>query len=261
MVIKIKDRQVFRNVNQFKQVLIDNRSEFHGKEKERAYQILLDLETGEMQFAKKISGTKTDPHWKSIYLVVREEGGHVHFDLWNIDEKPLKRSDLEKPAAWEIATRTVQTLNNIANKVSRVALSELLPEDQILASEKIELSPSFHVLKNLERWEGSLDRIEAEKKLENRFPGSYLLRELDPLAQATIAKIAEDNKITELQSCIMTFVERDRKICEVILIGISENQWTFYQDNVDLHSPKYTYYPSAEFLIHRVVHGGLSADT
>lgn len=267
MVIEISHKKVLSNLIRFKETL-ESRSELATKkreDKERVYLILLNLETGDIRFAQKISELESQfprtpvegesyRHWKQVRLVVQEQGGATHFDVCDANEKPIGPSDVELPVAWTIVSETMNVLNTIA-KVTQVAAGGLLPEDAILSSanlSSIQIAPSHDRIEDLKEWVGRLDRDGAERLLLHKPVGAYVLRELDPIMDCTVNALKRNNKIDFLKSCLLTIVEEKNKISDMLLIRTKKG-WIAYQDDVDFNSPIYVYHALVQSLLHEII--------
>lgn len=267
MVIEIHHKNVLNNLIRFKETL-ESRSDITVKkqrDKERVYLILLNLETGDIRFAQKISELESQfprtpvegefyKHWKQVRLIVQEHGGAAHFNVCDVNEKPIGPSDVEQPIAWEIVSETMGVLNSIA-KVTQLASGVLLPENVILSNanlSNIQISPSNDKIEELKEWRGDLDRLTAEQLLFHQPIGAYVLRELDPVIESTMKDLKSNNRISFLKACLLTIVKKDRKISDILLIRTKKG-WIEYQGDVDLDSPVYTYHLLIQSLLHEII--------
>ena len=267
MVIEISHKQILINLIRFQETL-ENRSPVATKrrnDKERVYLILLNLETGAIRFAQKIREFESQfpripleeelhKHWKQVRLIVQEQGGSAHFAVCDVNEKPIGPSDVEKPLAWTIVSETMSVLNTIS-KVTQAVSGGLLPENVILSHanlSSIQLSPSHDRVEDLKEWVGHVDREGAERLLFYRPIGEYVLRELDLIMECTVNTLRCNNKISFFTSCLLTIIQEEDKISDILLIR-TEQGWTVYQDEVNLNSPIYTYYPLIQSLLHEIL--------
>lgn len=253
-------REVLNNLIQFKNNLEIGGGSFSKQrnQEKRIYLTLINVATGDLRFAQNIStldsqfprtpveGTSYD-HWKQVRLIVQDKNGRVSFQVCDINEQPLNPSELKTPIAREVLAETMDFLNTAA-KVRRVAVGEgLLPEQFILFD--IQERASQGDLKNLEQWVGKLNRIEAEEQLSGQKIGAYLIRELDDFSLFAFKDIQKSNQgFSVMEAYVLTRVEREEKISDILLIK-TDRGWTFFQDNIDLSSPIYRYYPSIQTLL------------
>jgi len=264
MGIQITQREVLNNLIRFKES-IEKSSKFSSKKQnreKRVYLTLLNLDTGDIRFAQKISTledsfqqTPIDAHsyknWKQVRLVVQEKEGRATFEVCDATGQPLQPSDFHQPIAWTVVSEMMQVLNTIARLVTS---GEFLPEDKILSSthlSEVQISPAHDHIESLKEWVGSLNRTEAEYLLWDKPVGAYVIRELDPIAESIALALKEGNRISFLRSCLLTIVEKNNKISDILLIR-TERGWIFYQDNVDLSSSGYSYYPSIQSILHDI---------
>lgn len=266
MAMQINHKQVWNNLIRLRETLLQKKDEKVSDPK-RVYLTLLNLDTGDFQFAQKISdlsdpfakvptGQTSYKNWKQVRLVVRDEGGAVHFEMCDAREQQLEPSNIDmKPLAWDVLSETLSVLNTMA-KVSRVVSGKLLPEAAVLSStnfSEIRFSLDQSQIENLDEWAGNSTRIEAEKRLSGQSVGSYLVRAVaDPVSQSILSQIAENNRISFFNSCFLTVVEKEGKISDILLLR-TEKGWTYYQDNVHFQGGFYTYYSSIESLIKELI--------
>jgi hypothetical protein len=209
------------NFNQFQRLLGQRVAQ---SSDEQHFKVLLNRKTGGMRFPENINelgkhlsqnrweGSSLSD-WKEIQIIVSHSKKNPHFDLKDSQNKPLEPTDLD-PIAWKIATETLAILN----------------EDS---------------LKNLPGWVGTLGRIEAEKKLEGKPIGTYLVREGDSLTEASVFHLAKENHLV-VYPFILTVVEMQEKISDILLLK-TEKGWILYQDEPNLGS--YSHFRSASELL------------
>lgn len=258
MAIHIHRREVLNNIIRFKDSLLDMRpGDMSRLDKEqRTYGILLNRRTGDMRFPEKIrslesrfSGSlKGSPaDWKESHLIVRKEGAsELHFEVLDDQDRALQPTDLER-LAWEIASETLFVLNEMA-KQAHVNLSDPLPEESVLhdltsihlaiVPEKLEAHPGWH---------GSVNRIEAEKRLQGASEGTYLLRMADSISWLTADQLAQNNRLS-LYPYVLTVVEPEDKISDYLLFQ-TERGWVCYKEEPDLRDPGYQYYSTLNALL------------
>jgi len=270
MVLEITRREVLNNLIRFKDNLLERRDERNQqqeeqkKKKERTYKVLLNRRTGDMRFAQKISSIEhhisqktshkgVPEDWKEIHLIVEQKSGHdpVHFEVLDNQNHPLKPADLD-PMAWRIASETVSVLNLKAKEVKEMP-SDQLPEEAVLHDlSSIHLAPTKQQIEDLPGWVGSLNRLDAEKKLIGKPVGTYLLREGDEITVSISFRFAEEN-LFSIHPYLMTVVEKEEKISDILLLQ-TDKGWTLYHDNPDLKDSDYHYHPSPQGLIHTLSH-------
>ncbi len=263
MVIEITRREVLNNLIRFKDSLLE-RKEKQQREKKRTYNVLINTKTGDMRFAKRIAalehhlirerkGSMED--WKEIHLIVEQSKGEVRFEALDSQDLPLKASDL-KPLAWKIASETVKVLNLKSQEEHPNSL-EVLPEEALLQDlSSIHLSSDQDRIEHLPGWADNVNRYQAERLLWDSLPGSFLIREADPLTKQTAFHLSESNGFS-IQPYLITFVEKESKISDLIILQTAYG-WTLYQDDPDLSNSAYRYASTVdEFfqtLHHRLKH-------
>ena len=255
MGIGISRREVLNNLIRFKDSLLEFREEelSEKKGKKRIYKAFFNRKTGDLRFAQKINeshfsskgkskGSLDD--WKEIHLIVREEEEHP-FEIFDGEDHPLNSREIA-PLAWRILSETLNVLNQKAQEAE--IGSDLLMEEFILRDlSSIHLAPRSSHIEDLPGWEGSLSREGAEKKLAGKSVGNYLLREGDELT-LSIAFHLEEEERSYVHPYLLTFVDREEKISEILILHTSKG-WTFYCDDPDLKQPFYHYYFSVEDLL------------
>ncbi len=261
MAVQISRREVLNNIIRFKDNLLERKPEDREKEK-RSYPVLLNRKTGDIRFAQKIEsiehhfprkgqnkGNAAD--WKEIQIDVSVKKGEVHFDLRDQAHHPIKPEGLE-PIAFLVINETLEALNQIAHQ-HRSFRSEGLPEEQILKDlSDIHLSPSQTRIDDFPGWLGSVTRIDAEKMLQKRPHGTYLLRHVEELGRAMIFHLAEENRMV-VKGYLCTIIEGKEKISDLLFIQIDRG-WTIYQDDPNLSAHHYLYYPSLQTLLDEIRH-------
>lgn len=260
MGMSITRREVLENLIRFK----DSLSEMRGNEgrqqdfdqdakdqkkkhRGRSYKVLLNRRTGDMRFAQKISSLsfprKPNPFvhpsdWKEIHLIVVDPSPQelVQFEVLDTKDCSLKPSELE-PIAWKIASETLHVLNQKAKEIRRVDIG-LLPEEQILQDLSfIQLSIHKEPIENFSGWAGSISRLEAEKKLQGKPEGTYLLREGDEITLSIAFQLGETNLLS-VHPYLLTVVEKQGKISDLLLLD-TDRGWIFYEDDPDLKDQAY----------------------
>lgn len=243
MVIEITRREVLNNLIRLKDNLLEMGPKEKSGGKERVYRALLNRRTGDMRFAQKIStlehhfpknvkGTPED--WKEVHLIVgqKSKGAPVHFELRDGQDKELQPSDLE-PLARRIVKETIDVLNVKGKEVHETS-PEVLPEESVLRDlSSIHLSTAVHV-EDLPGWLGVLSRGQAEAALRGKPPGTYLLREGEPLTQAVAVQLSISNGVT-VAPYVLTYAAKEKKISEILLLQVGiGNGWAIYNDEPNL---------------------------
>lgn len=219
--MKVHYNQVLSNLNHFRS-LLEHKHTRRDKRKKRTYPVWLDLQTGIMDFAKK---TPLPPDQKKLQIIVRETARGPHFEL----EADFGGVDL---LIQKIAEETLQMLNLLAN----IATHDL-PERQILLDlpessvARIDKAPG---------WRGFCTRKEAEERLREEPPGTYILREGDPLTRWMV------EQYPDLHGYLLTIVESDKKIADYLILK-TERGWAFHRDEPDLS--QYRYLPTLQALL------------
>jgi hypothetical protein len=261
MVIQIRRREVLSNIIRFKDNLLEKRKEKRLKIPERRiYLSLLNRHTGDMRFAEKISTLEhhiqnkpgqskkraSFEDWKEILLTAEEKDGHVHFEVLEGSGAELKSKEID-PIAWRIASETLAVLNAMGEAYREMGL-DLLPEDAALADlSEIKWTPVTGQIESMAGWQGKMGRIEAEQKLQHKAVGTYLFREADELDRSIAFHLAKENQI-QIHFYLLTVVEEEAKISDKLIL-YSERGWTLYNDEPDLDSLVYHYYPTIEALL------------
>lgn len=265
MVYEISRREVLNNLIRFKDNLLEMREEERQRrgvgegEQERKYKVLLNRRTGDMRFAQKISalehhiarrGAKKEApeDWKEVQIIVYQKNPKepAHFEVRDTHNHVLKAADVD-PLAWRIANETIDVLNHKAKEV-KAARGEMLTEEAILNDlSSIHLSVQRERIEDLPGWMGTLSRIDAEKILEGKPIGTYLLREGDEIAVASSFHFAEENLIS-IHPYLVTVVEEENKIADILILQTTKG-WIHYEDDPNLKDPSYQYYPSPQTLL------------
>lgn len=246
MVIEITRREVLNNIIRFKDNLSEKResgaSQRQNRPEARTYPVLVNRRTGDMRFAEKISNLehRISNHgkkkgvledWKEIRIVVEEEASGIHFEVTDIQGRPINPKDLE-PLSWRIASETLEVLNKKGKGVPHIT-GTMLPEEYALQDlSTIHLAPEQGRIEDLPGWHGHISRIEAEKSLTDKPVGTYVLRDGDQITMSITFHLEEENHIP-LHTYVLTVVEREKKISDYMIIHTNKG-WTFYHDNPDL---------------------------
>ncbi|OGN65268.1 MAG: hypothetical protein A3E80_00100 [Chlamydiae bacterium RIFCSPHIGHO2_12_FULL_49_9] len=257
MEIKISRREVLNNLIRFKDNLLDMREDGAlGKGKARSYRVLLNRHTGDMRFEKKItslehhlsskgrsSGSAHD--WIEVRLLVEKERAKgVCFELCDAEGESILPQALD-PIAWKVASETLHVLNIKGKGVKEKG--EMLAEEIVLHDlSSIHISTQSENIEDFPGWAGSIDRLDAERRLFGRPEGTYILRNGDQLTLSMTFHFSEENHIT-VRPFILTVVEREKKISDILLLE-TEKGWVLYEDDPDLKDPYYHYHESLRAL-------------
>ena len=148
------------------------------------------------------------------------------------------------PLAVRILFETLDVLNKLV--LLYHADSEVLPEAEALRHLRdIHIGPVQESIENVPGWSGRLSRIEAEKDLDGRPVGTYLIRKGDRLDESVAHAIAETNKMP-VHVFVLTFIEKERKISDRLLIQ-TDMGWTICRDETNLSL--YQYHPTLYMLL------------
>ncbi len=268
MVYEISRREVLNNLIRFKDNLLEMRGEGRGfkdegerEEKKRKYRVLLNRKTGDMRFAQKITaiekhiaskGQEKIEDWKEVRIVAHQEGPKekTEFEVVDAEGQNLRPADLE-PLAWKIASETIEILNQKV-KEAKGAPREMLAEEAALADlSSIHLAQAKEQVEGVAGWMGSLSRIDAEKILERRQVGTYLIRQGDEITVSIAFHFSEEN-VLPIHPYLLTVVEEEEKISDILLLQTAKG-WTFYHDDPNLADAKlYHYYPSLSSLLQSI---------
>lgn len=265
MIIEISRREVLNNLIRFKDYLLEMRED-EGRDpmgkyqnEERSYKVLLNRRTGDMRFAQKISSLeghfhkrgkqKTGPgDWKEIRIIVHlKPNVGVRFEMRDASDRELNAADFD-PLAWRIAKETLDVLNLKGKGIKKVDAGTL-PEEAVLQDlTSIHLGKLRESIEDLPGWFGPITRIEAEKLLASQPEGTYLIREADETMALVASNLSRANHI-EIHPYLLTLVENDRKISDILLLETHKG-WTFYADDPNLKDPFYHFHSSPHVLIH-----------
>lgn len=262
MRIEITRREVLNNLIRFKDSLLEQTAKKDARG-ERAYKVLLNYKTGDMRFPQKIKsleyhivrkkGKKEEPgDWKEALICISRPTpeGPARFELKDGKRQNLEPTQLD-PTAWRVIRETVEVLNERAKQVVGFEYGMLAEEAILRDLSMIHLSIPIEQIEDLPTWAGYLSREEAERRLEGKGEGAYLLREGDPLTQAIGFHLGEENH-TSIHPFLLTLVEEEEKISDILLIKTGKG-WTLYRDDPNLNdSVLYKYQPSPQALLNEI---------
>ena len=250
MSIEITHPQVLENLVHFRESLFEMKK----KGKRRVYTALLNRENGILRFAQKItvlethfpgSGSlKSGPiDWKEIHIVAEDKGG-LHFEILDGKDKPIHPNELGV-VAWQVLSEMADVLNK---KTKERSNREGLGEEAILRDlSNIQLRAKGARVEEMTGWMGTLGRFDAEKILETRPVGTYLLRAGDEMTLSLSFHASEENH-TFVEPYLLTFVDPEEKISEVLMLHTAKG-WAFFHDDPDLNQPFYHYFSTPQELV------------
>jgi hypothetical protein len=209
--------QVVHNLARVKELLPPSLDAPHN------YRLFFNRVTGEMHFADRQPLSKA---WRPAQLVIRSERHHTSFSLNEENGDLLSRTGV-RVAAWKVACEMLGVLNTLG----------VIPEESLIKQPSLE---------EFKQWAGAIDRIEAERKLEHRPVGTYLIREGDPLAEEFARRLSEENNFL-VNLYIVTYVAEEQKIVDTCILQTARG-WTVYQDDPDLNK-HYHFYPTTKQLL------------
>ena len=199
--------------------------------------VLVDPHTGEMNVPQPIQefeyqmpiSQRKKQHPEQVKLYIHQGKQGVQFELLDTDDRRANLKQCDAHALF-VLNETLKVLNMLLGPLYQSA-KELFSH---LESVQMELPNEIQMRRE---WHSTLSRMDAERLLENRPFGTYLLREGD----AETREIEESLMSTNPQSfrCfVVTFVEDRDTIRDRLLIQQCEG-WAFYDDEPNLTT--YTY--------------------
>jgi hypothetical protein len=214
---------------------------------------LVNRHTGDVRFAQKIEefqrylpqpkdqGSISD--WQEVHLVVEDEGQTVHFRLTDAKGARLPAQELD-PLAMRILFETLDVLNRLAALCQTVSAS--LPESEVVQDlSDIHIARVGESITTVPGWAGHLSRLDAERKLEDKTRGAYLLREAEDWESDIAIQIGNANQ-TSVTVYVLTFVQEGDRIAEKLLLE-TERGWAVCKDESDLSL--YAFYPNLPSLL------------
>lgn len=257
MSYEISRREVLNNLIRLKDYLLEAQRE----KGEKQIRLLLNYQTGDMRFAKKIDfleahlvrkeGKKESAaDWKEVLFTYRWASPGWVFELVDLKGHALNPHFFSE-SAWQIASETMNYFNYRAKEVGEpkgeISLLDLVLED--LSS--IHLAPPQERIESQPGWSGALSRIQAEERLKNRPIGTYLLRQGDEVTLSMASHLAEENLLS-VRPYLMTLVEEEEKIADILLLQTNKG-WTLYRDDPDLQDRAlYPFFPSFQLLLRHI---------
>jgi hypothetical protein len=252
MAYRISRREVLNNLIRFKDYLLELGPSFEANQKERIFKILLNFTTGDIRFAKKITNLEShfplkkgkkeiSKDWKEARLIVlqRLQTEPVYFEICDSSNLPINPKELSA-LAWAILSEMLNFLNARAKEFQGKRI-QMLPEEAILSDlSSLELDMQKERIEDLPGWNGSLNRVGAEKKLKEKPIGSYLLREGDEITFSIAFHFAEENHLS-VHPYLLTVVENEEKISDILLLQTNRG-WSLYHDDPNLKDGKLYHY-------------------
>lgn len=199
----------------------------------------------EHHFPPKRKSLDSAHDWIETHLLIEKEGAKgVRFELCDREGKPILPQALS-PIAWKVASETLHVLNIKGKGVKEKG--ELLAEEIVLHDlSSIHISTQMENVEDFPGWAGTIDRLDAERRLLGRPAGTYLLRNGDQLTLSMTFHFSEENHMV-IRPLILTVVEREKKISDILLLE-TEKGWVLYEDDPDLKDPYYHYHESLRAL-------------
>jgi len=231
--IRVEEPQVLENLNRFRAFLRARAPSKKRQARQRVYPMWIDCKSGQIEFTKKKRGVTTQKQLQLIVHESKKEG--LYFEIGGHWEKV-------ELAVRTIAEETIEVLNLLA-----LFLAQELPEKEVLENLfHIELASSQDRIEQCPGWQGSLTRLEAEKKLQGKPVGSYLFRQSDDITQWMLKQYLRPCK-----GYLLTVVEKEAKISDYLILKTQEG-WALHKDDPDLSC--YHFYPTFSSLFHRIDH-------
>jgi hypothetical protein len=243
MAMFISRREVFNNLMRFKQCLGGQvNGNLNG---DRIYKGMVDCKTGEIQFPEAQLPKYGLGGWKEIQFEVNTKNKGVgFFEAREVNHHPLDSGNMT-PVAVLLVMETIQALNEITAH-SPAQLPEKAAFDGL---SNLEI-PSFRAIEMMPGWIGKIDRMQAEKELNSKPIGTYLLRNGDSFTEVIAQRLMEGNKMG-VEVFICTLVEPEDKISDILIL-LTDKGWVFYRDNPDLLDSEYVYHSTPEILLEKL---------
>ena len=197
--IQAQSKTVQRNLLSFKEMVYQHRKA--EKERHKTFVGFVHKETGAMTFEK-------DPHsadWEKVVVIV---------DLDKHEVSARKCKDLT-PKAHQIMAETLNLLKEVSEQV--LDLKEL----SYFEVEPIEENSVVH-----EAWH-KLDRLGAEKLLQNEPPGTYIFRK-DAEVKILQSQLAHEHK-RPVECLTLSYVDKEKGVHDCTLVRFY-NRWQIYED-------------------------------
>jgi hypothetical protein len=96
-------------------------------------------------------------------------------------------------------------------------------------------------------WRGSLSREDAEKLLQDRPIGTYLLRARDEESCLSVDRLSQVNHCS-IEHFLLTYVESDQRVSEKLILQVPWG-WLVMHDDPNLRDSSYRVYESPKELM------------
>ena len=258
MAISVRKKQALNNLTHFKHKVLRKEQRLEDdahNERVRIYTVLMHTNTGDMRFLK-MNETEQDlideledadgwerKDWKVLHLHVKNpEGPHQKqsFSLYNERDKEFDRSALEK-SAQTVMQETLRILNEGVEGYKGSARIEDYVLDDLT---RFEYVPAETDVLDTPAYKGNISRIQAEKLLEKRKVGTYLLRDSSEMSGFRVCY--------DIENCIickgygLTVKTSEYKISEYLLL--KNDEWMIYDDDPDFKHQAKHYVSFADLL-------------
>ncbi len=238
MLVKIENDRVRKNIELFLHLL--NRFRAANERKyiqDRVYRAYINRVNGEVFFSDLLPETakmnKSD--WKMIEFRCDPSSNKLTFEISEVggDTASFKYEELS-PLACKTLADTVHMLNSCARLFPSVSDIEHQLED--LSALQIETPVQKNSYDLIHAAWHSMDRLEAENLLFNHPYGSFIFRkdEFCKLLEELLGK----THLREIKCFTLTFIEPERKICDLTIVFDSEH-CLIYNDDPSLTSQSY----------------------
>lgn len=218
------DQVVFSNLSRFKDHLTA-RSKASVALVRRVYLVIVDCETGEINFSRKIPGLEYEKGFENINRPLNSK-------LCQITVSGGLNPSFAMEGDAHLATqKMIHLLNRLSSEIGKFP-SGVLPETYLLKNLSRIHSELFRKgIESISGWKGSISATESEKLLEKKKQGSYLIRR-DSDVSLMIDQMQKHFGF-EIHSYALVFVGEKDKIVEHLILGIPKG-WILYEDEPDL---------------------------
>ncbi len=242
MALRVHSHQVLNNLIDFKHKVLrkEQRIEEGSYEEEtRIYPALIHSKTGDIRFIKqreKIQDVAFDikeeegwdiGDWRQIHVIVHNpDKGNKAFEILDQVNEKFDEGELEK-----IARRIMQETLEVLNKKAISYPGEGRVEDYVLNDvSEFELAASSEEFLKSPAFKGAITREQAEGLLTSKEVGTYLIRDLDTVAESTKCCFVKENGVNS-EGFILTVKTDDDQYAEYFLL--KNEKWMVYNDNPD----------------------------
>lgn len=262
MALRVHSHQVLNNLIDFKHKVLRKEQlieEGVYDEETRIYPALIHSKTGDIRFIKqrdKIQDVAFDikeeegwniSDWRQIHVIVHNpHEGEKAFEIVDGVNEEFDEGELEKVAR-RIMQETLEVLNKKANSYS----GEGRVEDYVLNDvSEFELEESSEDVLKSPAFKGAITREQAEGLLTSKAVGTYLLRDLDQVAESTKCCFVKENGVHS-EGFILTVKTADGQYAEYFLL--KSKKWMVYDDNPD-YEKQVAHFASFEHLLFTLPH-------